>query len=263
MKAIMRIVTAALSLSVIGMFVYDITVDEILSGKNEYDQEKTDTILFSNNIAFAEPVSISQSHYIDVPDIKQLPELPTGCEVTSLTMTLNYFDIQIDKMKVSRDYLPKDELSRDENDILTGPDFKYVFIGNPENDFSFGCMAPCISDTATKILDEYSSEYSATDITGTSLYDLFHYIEKDIPVVIWTTMELVEPEYITSWITYDGEKVTWPTNEHCVVLTGYNYINNTVQVNDPMFGVSQLNMEDVKKRYDHIGQNAVIISCEK
>ena len=263
MKAIIRVVTATLSLSLISMFIYNITIDEMIPVTNQNNIEKKEAVLFEDNVVFAEPDVISESHYISVPDIKQLPELPTGCEVTSVTMVLNYFDFEIDKITVARDYLQKDELFIDENDILTGPDFRYVFVGDPENDYSFGCMAPCISDTAEKIIEDYSLEYTVSDVTGTSFYDLFNYIENDIPVIIWSTMELVEPEFITSWITYEGEKVIWPTNEHCVVLSGYNYVNNTVQVNDPIYGVSQLNMEDVKKRYDHIGQNAVIISCEK
>ncbi len=267
MKVIMRVITSVLSLSVISLFVYNIAINQIVSEKNESEVHNEYTVLTEekpvDNIVFAESVPLSQSHYISVPDINQLPELPTGCEVTSLTMVLNYLGIDIDKVEIARNYLEKDELFRDENDVLKGPDFRYVFTGDPENDYSFGCMAPCISDTAQKIFDDTKSEFTASDITGTSFYDLFYYIKNDIPVIIWITLGLVEPEYITSWITYDGKEVTWPTNEHCAVLTGYNYTNNTVEINDPIYGVIWLKMEDVKERYDHIGQNAVIISCEK
>lgn len=37
----------------------------------------------------------------DVPFIKQLPELPRGCEVTSLAMLLQYKGVQVDKMQLA------------------------------------------------------------------------------------------------------------------------------------------------------------------
>ena len=63
-------------------------------------------------------------------------------------------------------------------------------------------------------------------------------------------------------IVSEIKKVTWPTNEHCVVLSAYDYTNNTVILNDPTFGVVSMNMEKVKKRYDQLGKNAVIIFKE-
>ena len=38
---------------------------------------------------------------LDVPTILQKPELPRGCEVTSLAMMLNYAGIEVNKMELA------------------------------------------------------------------------------------------------------------------------------------------------------------------
>ena len=41
--------------------------------------------------------------------VSQYPELPTGCEVTSLAMVLHYREINIDKCEIADKYLDKGE----------------------------------------------------------------------------------------------------------------------------------------------------------
>ncbi len=204
------------------------------------------------------------SHTIDgIEILEQLPDLPTGCEVTSLTMVLNYMGFEADKLDIARDYLEKQEFERDDDDNLYGPDFRYVFPGDPENDTSFGCLAPCIVSAAKKYLDENDLFVSPVDLTGASFYELLSFVEYDVPVILWTTLDLAEPEYIWSWETPEGEKVTWPTNEHCVVLSAFDYDNNTVQFHDPMMGIVTYDMDRVIERYEQIGKNAVVIINKK
>lgn len=238
----------------------------LLTFGNDYDSIDVDTDIKGNVCDYGETIPIKavekSSRVYGIKQIMQLPELPTGCEVTALTMVLNFFGHDADKLEIAQDYLEKEKLYLNDDEILCGPDFRYVFPGDPEEDSSFGCLAPCIEQTAQKYLDAVDSAYSVKDITGTSFYDLFDYISDEMPVIIWSTMSLKEPEYITSWLTAEGEKVTWPTNEHCVVLSAYDYTNNTVILNDPTFGVVSMNMEKVKKRYDQLGKNAVIIFKE-
>lgn len=204
-----------------------------------------------------------RNHYIaDFEIIKQLPELPTGCEVTSLTMVLNYWGYEADKLEIARDYLEKSDLES-VDDKLYGPDYRYVFVGDPEDDKSFGCFPPCLVSSAKKYLDDNGAKMSAVDLTGSSFDELFEYIDHDIPVIIWSTLGLAEPERILSWIVPDGEEVTWPTNEHCIVLSGYHRGKNTVRVHDPMNGIITLNMDAIRERYDQLGQNAVVIIKNK
>lgn len=192
--------------------------------------------------------------------IFQMPELPTGCEITSLTMVLNYYGINVEKETLAGVYLEKDGFYNNGDDITRGPDYRYVFAGSPDDEHSYGCFPPCIVNAADACLADFGSDMKAKDVSGTSFYSLFDYISEDRPVVLWMTMDLKRPKRQVSWNILDtDEKVTWPSNEHCVVLSAYNYYDNTVTIHDPMRGVTDLSMEDVKKRYDDIGKHAVIL----
>ena len=79
--------------------------------------------------------------YIDnFPCLNQLPELPTGCEVTSLTMVLNYLGYDADKTDIAANYLEKGDYP-DANPNTT-------FVGTPFDKASYGCFAPVITDCA-------------------------------------------------------------------------------------------------------------------
>ena len=62
-----------------------------------------------------------EANHIDVPTILQYPELPNGCEITSLTAVLNYFGIDVHKTEMADDYLPQKPFGY-ENGGKTGPD---------------------------------------------------------------------------------------------------------------------------------------------
>ena len=80
--------------------------------------------------------------YIDnFPCLNQLPELPTGCEVTSLTMVLNYLGYDADKTDIAANYLEKGDYP-DANPNTT-------FVGTPFDKASYGCFAPVITDCAS------------------------------------------------------------------------------------------------------------------
>lgn len=51
--------------------------------------------------------ALPKEHQIENFDIiLQLPELPTGCEITSMTMALNYYGLNADKVTMATKYLP-------------------------------------------------------------------------------------------------------------------------------------------------------------
>lgn len=185
----------------------------------------------------------------DFPVLIQYPELPTGCEVTSLTMVLNFNQLAADKCDIADNYLEKGEVGT--------VDFRVAFEGDPRDENSYGCYAPVIVKAADKYLTANNSSLRATDLTGTAFTDLFAYVDKGIPVIVWGTLDCEEGHYSVTW-EVDGKELTWFTPEHCMVLLGYS--DYQVWVADPVHGDIQVfDRELFRVRYESLGQQAVVI----
>lgn len=204
-----------------------------------------------------EPV---RSKKIDVKVTMQSPELPTGCEVTSLTIALNHAGYDVSKTTMANDFLPRMDFYW-WNGVRYGADFTYVFAGNPNNGWSYGCLAPCIVEAGNRYLESVGSKQKMKNLTDTEFDDLLQdYIAKDKPVMVWITCcGLIAPRYTDSWYTPEGKLVTWLANEHCVVLTGFDLDKQEVYTADPMSGTVTYPMELFKQRYNEMGKNSVVI----
>ena len=197
---------------------------------------------------------------LNVSNIMQYPELPTGCESVALTILLNHLGYRIDKLTIARNYLPKLDFYW-YNGVLYGADFRTTFAGNPESEYAYGCYAQCITTTANNYLNDNGFGGKAYNITGSDFDSLLYdYIDKDIPVLIWITSSNLHETMLTSvWTTPDGERVQWKAYEHCVVLTGYDLDNQLIYVSDPLVGNISYDYGKIKQRYIDMGQQAVYI----
>lgn len=193
----------------------------------------------------------STNYYIQVNPIYQEPELPAGCEITTLTALLNYLGYSIDKVSLCDEFLPID--------LTCTKTFNEAYIGNPKDDTGFGCYSPVIVKTAQDYLSSVKSQQSAVNISGCSFQQLFMQIEKNRPVIVWTSIGLVDIREYYCWTSPSGEEARWIENEHCVLLTGFDYNNSTVTVCDSLEGERQYSMELFEYRFNQLGNQAVII----
>jgi len=186
--------------------------------------------------------------------IWQLPELPTGCEVTAATMTLRYLGFDIGKCELADLYLPY-------TFDFTG-DVRYKFLGHPRDAKSAGCYAPCIEITINNYLEAkgLSDEWAVENITDTSPEVLYDYVSKGIPVIVWVSSSFKEP-YINYWcIGDDGTLIPWMFPEHCGVLVGFDKEKGTVDLADSEYAmVCERSMEDFEKIYDMMMKQAIIV----
>ncbi len=220
-----------------------------ISRKNLWmsSDKQTESFFFNQDIKSADDCK----KVIDIDEILQNPELPTGCEVTSLAMVLNYWGYDIDKLTLATDYLKKGEIG--------SVNFKEAFVGDPRSAEAYGCYVEVIVDCAHNYLSDVSSLMQVTNVSGSELSDLYAYIQQDIPVIVWTTIDLVEPVYTTEWVI-NGETLKWLSNEHCVVLTGYNQEENVVYAADPLKGNVTYDASLFEQRYNQLFSQAVIIN---
>ncbi|MEE0506274.1 MAG: C39 family peptidase [Ruminococcus callidus] len=200
-----------------------------------------------------EPAVLTASQVeLDAQPVLQNPELPTGCEVTSLTAALNYLGYPVDKLTMADRYLTRAEPYQ--------ATFGEAFIGSPHDANAWGCYAPVIVETAQKYLDEQGNGEVAQNLTGCSLKTLLWEVANGNPVITWVTINLtsrVEERYY--WTTPKGEDAVFLINEHCVLLCGYDLNANTVTVCDPLEGKIQYDMDKFENRYQLVYQQAVVL----
>jgi uncharacterized protein YvpB len=182
----------------------------------------------SNTLALEPEIVHKTAARVSVPLILQYPELPRGCELTSLTMLMQYYGIKKSKM----DLLP--EMKRDSTEVQYDKDGTISFWGHPNvgfvgditlNSVGFGIYHAPLYD----LLESYIP--TALDLTGSSFRDLELQLSQDIPVVVWTTVTYKEP---SSWIEWDTPigPIRTTIQEHAVIMVGYD--EQYVYINDPL-----------------------------
>ena len=124
------------------------------------------------------------TYSMEVDPILQLPELPTGCEITTLAMLLDAVGFQVDKVQLAEGYLT----CKSEGEAT----FQQAFIGSPYDSAGYGCYAPVIVDTARKYLAAQNSGRIVKDLTGAKFEDLLREVASNHPVASWASIDLVD-----------------------------------------------------------------------
>lgn len=207
-----------------------------------------------------EEAAAAQSYLIDGFEIfLQNPELPTGCEITALTMALCFYGFDADKTTMASRYLPQSpaNLYVGEDGRLYGSDLNEYFIGDPFSTSGITCGTGAIAGAANAYLRDCGSEIAAEDLTGASPSELYMLVAQDIPVIVWVTIGMRERGDLEGWYTQNGEYVDWGPNDHGAVLIGYT--DNTVVLADPIYGQMEYNRETFEEVFALRGSQCVIL----
>lgn len=178
---------------------------------------------------------------LPVPLIKQNPELKYGCEVTSVTMMLNYAGISVTKMELF-EHVRKDTdpLVRHNRNIQNWGDPTDGFVG----DMTGKSAGYAVFD---KPIEELVNNYlpgKAVNLTGTDFSKVLEHVGKGYPAVVWTTGDYKMPDRWESW-KHGQETIKTPLDLHAVVLVGYD--PGFVYINDPLSGKKQVKVN--KKQF--------------
>lgn len=191
--------------------------------------------------------------------ILQTPELPTGCEITALTMALNYYGLHADKIQMASEYLPtaSAEFYRGEDSFLYGPDLNQYFVGDPSSADGYICGTKAICTAADRYLLKKKSSLRAVDETGASAKELYRWVSEDTPVVVWVTINMEKRRETEGWYTEKGEYLSWASNDHGAVLIGYT--QDSVIIADPIAGRVEYKKEAFEEVFDSRGRQCVIL----
>ncbi|WP_282941672.1 C39 family peptidase [Paenibacillus sp. RC67] len=190
---------------------------------------------------------------LDAPAIRQYPELPSGCELTSLTMLIQYFGVDKSKMEL----VP--ELKKDPTPLKRNGDGSIAYWGNPNTGFvgditgaskGFGIYHGALLELQKKYIP------TAKDFTRLPFEQLEDQLRDGIPSVVWTTINYQVPDKWVVWDTPIGPIQT-TFMEHAVLLVGFDEEN--VYVNDPYNGKSKVRIDKTQflQTWEAMGSQAL------
>ncbi len=183
---------------------------------------------------------------IDVPYIDQTGGGAfTGCESVTAVMLLQYLGCDISIYDFIDNYLEKEPFT-ERDGVLYGPSPYEKFAGDPYDREAMGCYAPVIQKAMQRVLGD---GFRVLDETGSDIgYLLRSYIDRDMPVALWATIDLRDIIVGPCWTLSDsGESFTWLSNEHCMLLVGYDdehYIFNDPWNNNGIVAYDRATVED-------------------
>ena len=177
-------------------------------------------------VVYQKETLVKESVLLNIPAIQQFPELPRGCEVTSLAMLLNFAGVAVDKLTLA-DEIPKVPYLHD------------GYYGNPHRGFVGNMYTynerglAVYHEVITNLANQYLPN-NIDNLTGDSFYAVQKKLNEGKPVwvIVGSTFTFLPEEHWKTWNTIDGEiKIT--TKTHSVLVTGYD--ENNVYFNDPFY----------------------------
>ncbi|MBI0576917.1 C39 family peptidase [Neobacillus cucumis] len=196
--------------------------------------------------------------YIPVKSLRQKPQLPNGCEITSLTAVLNYYHYNVSKTKMSDQYLPKKPFYFKKGKRY-GPDPYKYFAGNPRSRHGFFSYSPPIVKAANSYMKKVKGTYIAKDLRGRKKDVVLDQLDKGVPVVIWVTLDLSKPKIKYGWYLSGTKKYfRAPVNLHAVVLNGYD--DKYVYIMNPLKGHVKYDSKKFFSSYKALGSHAMMVA---
>lgn len=222
--------------------------------KNEYTQvfyKNKDTIIWEADKQIINEVCLN------VPLVQQLPELPRGCEVSSLAMIMQYAGVEVDKMELAKKIKKETTPYTKQGDKIHCGDPYNGFVGDMYNKNAFGYGV--YHEPIAKLAREYLGN-KVVNLTELEFEDILHILQKGYPIWIITNAEFrpLDDSQFEIWYTPTGiVKITYRL--HAVVITGVK--DDKIYINDPLstFKNKEVNREELKGAWEQMGNQAIAI----
>jgi len=240
---------------------YTITSDEVTLSRKVTSinqlvniiEIKTNPKPYVKNYEIVNQRYINQVISIEVPEILQKPELPNGCEITSLATLLQANGVMGSKLELES-YLNKVEFKIIDG-VKYGGDPEVSFVGDPKKNTGWYAFEQPIIEAGNKFLQE-----SASHLTVIKTDQFIELLNRGHALAVWTTLDLSPIRYGCGWYLEEGRKIEAIKNLHCIVIYGYDREHYFVM--DPLKGKIKLKRITVEKSYEDMGKRAITISHE-
>lgn len=197
-----------------------------------------------------------QGVLIKAPAESQFPQFYNGCEVTSLSMLLNFEHIAVDKLMLAA------QLPRTTTPLVTDSDGQIVSWGDPNVGFvgsmtgkqpGYGVYHAPIAALMRRYLP-----HDTLDMTGSRFTSLLAVLRTGRPVIAWTTMTFSPTVPWIVWQSPEGP-VRATMYEHAVLLVGYD--STDVFVNNPLGGIQdeRVPIGAFRATWDDMGRQAITV----
>ncbi|MBS4200088.1 C39 family peptidase [Bacillus sp. FJAT-49732] len=251
-------VISFLAIVIFGASIYLYGSIRTYSEKTDGAKQNVQAVKINEQKEKLEIIRIENKVLIDAPVIKQFPELPRGCEVTTLAMLLGSAGINVDKMSLAEE-IKKDLTPRTvkNGEIHFGNPHK-GFVGNMYsfNEPGLGVYHEPIMELAESYLPK-----KMVNLSGQSFDELKIPLSDGRPVwvIINSQYRELEDSYFQIWHTKEG-KVRVTMKEHSVLITGYD--DQFVYFNDPLTGIKNKKapIKDFEKSWVQMGSQALTYS---
>ena len=196
-------------------------------------------------------MTMKQEQKLNVPLENQMPDLPNGCEVTSLSMLMNYYGIKVSKNELA-------ETIQHVDSFTDGGKYR----GNPHQGFvghmTIANAGWCVyNEPLYNVARKYTSHIE--NITGSDFLSLLKLVSNGPPVMIITTTTFNKVNNMQTWDTNTG-KVNVTPSSHACVITGYSKPKKVVYVNNPYGYKNQpVNWKNLQASYNQQGRQALYI----
>lgn len=188
------------------------------------------------------------------PIIKQNPELPRGCEVTSVAMLLNEGGLPVNKLELAEQVV-KDPapFKRLKSGKVSWGDPNRGFLGNM---FDLSKPGYGVYHEPLSFLINSHMKGNGLDLTGMEFKDILYFLEKGHPIVTIINSRFSP---VHDWVSWEGPNglVRATYREHAVLLVGYD--QKYVYVNDPLSGQKnrKLNRASFEQGWIQMGRQAL------
>lgn len=198
---------------------------------------------------------LKESIHLNAPVLRQYPELPRGCEVTSLSMLLHYHDMNVDKMTLANQIKKDTTKYSVKNDRIYFGDPHQGFVGNMYNlsKPGYGVYHKPIASLAKKYVGD-----RVIDMTGGSFFEMLVHLNAERPVwvITNTTYKKLPTSAFQEWHTPNGKRFI-TMKEHSVLVTGYD--KKYIYFNDPLGRNKKAPINDFREAWVQMGKQAITI----